>query len=53
MKNNILFEQFINGKLSLPNNEISFGSIPWSKHPTFEGVELKHIITSKDTNNLF
>lgn len=53
MENNILFEQFINGKLSLPNKEIAFENISWSKHPTFEGVELKHIITSKDTNGEF
>lgn len=53
MENNILFEQFINGKLSLPNKEISFENISWSKHPAFEGVELKHIITSKDTNGEF
>ena len=26
---------------------------PWSKHPVFEGVELKHIITSKKTNGQF
>ncbi len=30
-----------------------FNTIPWSKHPTFEGVELKHIITSEKTNGQF
>lgn len=32
---------------------MEFADIPWSKHPTFEGVELKHIVTSKDTNGQF
>ena len=49
-----LFEQFNNeGKLLLPGAEISFANIPWSKHPTFEGVELKHIITSEQTSGQF
>lgn len=49
-----LFEQFDNaGKLVLPNTEISFADIPWSKHPTFEGVELKQIVTSEQTGGQF
>lgn len=49
-----LFEKFNNeGKLLLPNCQISFADIPWSKHPTFEGVELKHIVTSQQTNGQF
>lgn len=49
-----LFEKFnSDGKLLLPNTTISFGDIPWSPHPTFEGVELKHIITSQQTNGQF
>ena len=49
-----LFEQFDNeGKLLLLGAEISFADIPWSKHPTFEGVELKHIITSEQTGGQF
>ena len=49
-----LFEQFNNkGKLLLPGSEISFAEIPWSKHPVFEGVELKHIITSEQTGGQF
>lgn len=47
------FELFNNGRLVLPEKTISFGDITWSKHPTFEGVELKHIVTSKDTENRF
>jgi quercetin dioxygenase-like cupin family protein len=49
-----LFDKFNEeGKLLLPDGEFSFVDIPWSKHPTFEGVELKHIITSKHTNGQF
>lgn len=49
-----LFEQFDKeGKLVLSSTEISFADIPWSKHPTFEGVELKHIVTSEQTGGQF
>ena len=48
-----VFEEFNNGYLRLPSGEISFAEISWSKHPVFEGVELKHILTSKDTNGAF
>lgn len=49
-----LFKQFDNaGKLVLPSTAISFADIPWSKHPAFEGVELKHIVTSKQTDGQF
>jgi len=48
-----IFEKFNAGKLCLPDNEKSFSNIEWSKHPTFEGVELKHILTAKDTDGRF
>ena len=49
-----LFEKFNEGgKLLLPDATVAFDAIPWSKHPTFEGVELKHIITSEKTNGQF
>lgn len=49
-----LFKQFDNvGKLIVPGMEISFADIPWSKHPTFEGAELKHIVTSEQTGGQF
>jgi len=44
------FEAFNQGQLRLPGKTISFEEIEWCKHPVFEGVELKHIITAKDTN---
>lgn len=52
MDNNV-FEQFNNGKLVLPNFTVDFTKIPWSKHASFEGVELKHIITGEKTNGEF
>ena len=47
--NKELFENFNCGSLRLPESQIDFDKISWNKHPTFEGVELKHIITSNDT----
>lgn len=47
------FELFNNGKLVLPEKEAGFAGIEWSKHPAFKGVELKHIITAKDTDGKF
>ena len=49
-----LFEKFNEGgKLLLPDATVAFDAISWSKHPTFEGVELKHIITSEKTDGQF
>ncbi|MCM1267555.1 MAG: hypothetical protein NC302_06590 [Bacteroidales bacterium] len=47
------FEAFDNGRLILSEKEVDFAKIEWSKHPTFQGVELKHIITAKDTGGKF
>ena len=47
------FELFNNGKLVLPEQEAGFAEIEWSKHSTFKGVWLKHIITAKDTDGKF
>lgn len=51
--NNSVFEAFNNGSLKLGQTTVEFADIPWSKHPTFEGVKLKHIVTAKDTNGSF
>lgn len=49
-----LFERFsLEGQLRLPDKAVSFGDIPWSKHPTFDGVELKHIVTARETDGQF
>lgn len=53
MNNLQAFHAFDKGALRLPQGEKSFLEIPWSKHPAFEGVELKHIITANDTNGTF
>ncbi len=49
-----LYDRFDkNGKLLCLGTTIDFDCIGWSKHPTFEGVELKHIVTSKQTDGQF
>lgn len=48
-----LFERFSEGQLRLPEAAISFSGIPWSKHPAFDGVELKHIVTAGETGGRF
>lgn len=54
MDHQALFEQFDKaGKLILPKGEFSFADIPWSKHPAFEGVELKHLVTARQTEGKF
>lgn len=52
MKNEV-FESFNNGQLRLPGKMVSFEQIPWSKHPVFEGVELKHIISGRETDGKY
>lgn len=47
------FETFNNGKLITPAATKEFHDIPWSKHPTFPGVELKHILTSEETDGAY
>ena len=51
--NNNLFEAFNNGSLKQPAATTNFANISWSKHPTFEGVELKHIVTAENTGGQF
>ncbi len=54
MNGNNLFEAFDKqGMLLLPDAAVAFDTIPWSKHPTFEGVELKHLITASQTGGQF
>ena len=47
------FENFELGTLKLPNKEIKFDQIEWTKHPVFQGVELKHIITGNETDGQY
>lgn len=48
-----LFDLFENGTLKTPAGEKDFSGVPWTPHPAFEGVELKHIMTSGDTGGAF
>lgn len=50
---NTIFNAFDNGSLRLPASTVKFADILWSKHPEFEGVELKHIVTAKETAGQF
>lgn len=54
MEYQALFERFdTGGRLRLPSSERSFGDLPWNRHPTFDGVELKHIVTARETGGQF
>ncbi|MGN1392724.1 MAG: cupin domain-containing protein [Succinivibrionaceae bacterium] len=48
-----IFEAFNNGILETIDGTKAFDKLDWNKHPTFEGVELKHIVSGKDTNMKF
>lgn len=48
-----LFERFNAGRLRLPEAETPFESLPWNRHPDFEGVELKHLVTGRETDGQF
>ena len=50
---NTLFEAFDNGTFKTPAATVSFADIPWSNHPIYEGVALKHLVTAKDTDGQF
>lgn len=45
-----VFERFSEqGELRLPHKTVSFGGVAWKKHPTFAGVELKTLVSGKET----
>lgn len=50
---NTIYDAFVHGQLRLPSREIHFTTVPWSKHPAFDGVELKHLVTAEDTHGQF
>lgn len=50
---NNLWKNFDNGSLRLSDATTEFADIPWAKHPAFDGVELKHIVSAKDTDGQF
>ena len=49
-----VFKEFENGTLFFsPDKQRGFSSIAWMPHAKFEGVELKHLITSNDTEGVY
>lgn len=48
-----IFEKFENGRLETPTQCVYFKDVPWSWHAKFEGVALKHLITSTDTDGSY
>lgn len=48
-----LFDKFDNGTFKSPYGEKNFEDLKWNLHPTFEGVELKHLLTAADTDGQF
>lgn len=48
-----LFEQFDGGKFAFNGKTVNFSELKWNGHPVFEGVELKNLITAKDTDGRF
>ena len=49
-----IFDSFENGTLYFSTEkQIDLSSIAWSPHAKFEGVELKHLITSQDTGDAY
>lgn len=48
-----LFDKFNEGTFTSPYGKKTFAELPWNPHPTFEGVELKHLLTAADTNGEF
>ena len=52
MKNEV-FEAFNSGRFETAEKMVVFDDIPWSKHPVFEGVELKHILKAEETGGAY
>lgn len=49
-----LFDRFdTGGKLLCAEDRRDFAALPWSPHPSFEGVALKAVVTSAETGGGF
>ncbi|MBR4224536.1 MAG: cupin [Oscillospiraceae bacterium] len=48
-----LFDKFDEGRYISPCGDKAFADLAWNAHPTFEGVELKHLLTAADTDGKF
>lgn len=54
MSSKTLFEQFDEkGELRLPAKTIPFHDIVWNRHPDFDGVEVKNIVSGNETGGKF
>ena len=54
MEHRNLFDQLdAAGRLRLPGADSPFEDLPWNRHPDFEGVELKHLVTGRETGGQF
>lgn len=54
MEEKVFFDRFdCEGRLCVPGGETAFKNLPWTKHPIFEGVELKAIVSGKETDGKF
>ena len=47
------FEKFENGSLFFPDRTVCLADIMWEEHPAFQGVALKHFLTSADSGGAF
>ncbi len=48
-----LFDRFNAGRFASPYCEKDLADLAWNAHPTFKGVELKHLLTAADTDGEF
>lgn len=48
-----IFEKFCDGTIVIQGREKRFTEIDWTNHPAYEGVSLKHLLTSSDTEGCF
>jgi len=53
MVSNSIVKLLENGAIICPEKQIDAEKLPWVKHPEFEGVYLKNLITSADTAGTF
>ncbi len=48
-----LIQIFDQGQLKLPHLTVGFSTLNWVEHPAFKGVQLKHIVTAKESGGMF
>lgn len=49
MKTQEITDSLTNGAITYIDKEEAAGDIPWSRHPKFKGVYLKHLVKGADT----